>query len=351
MPQFRENTTVSAVIWRFRDGRAGHENQVVGLSEAIARHCNAKFCDIYLDRSLRGLKSLLPGRLSFASRLPAPDLLIGAGHSTHLPLLTFQKRYGGKTVVIMKPSLPTTFFDLCLIPVHDKLLFQPPNVILTEGSLNRIRPSAQQDLRQGIVLIGGPSRHFSWSNEEVLRQVLSVTQSESIHWTLATSDRTPAGFVRAWRTRVPKIPLVTPQECSVQWLPEQLARCGVAWVTCDSMSMIYEALTAGSRVGLLELPTTTAGRVAGAIRRLTETARVTSWSQWMNGQSLPVQNASFSESDRCSVAVVQRCLATSTVPAHRRTKDVIAGRLSLESSGPPLSGLANFASGIQIPVS
>ena len=148
MPQPDEFTSASAVVWRFRDGRAGHENQVVGLSEAIARNCNVQICDIYLNRSLRGLKSLLPNRVSFAAKLPAPHLLIGAGHATHLPLLTFQQRFGGKTVVIMKPSLPTPLFDLCLIPAHDRLIFQPGNIVRTEGSLNRIQPSAEQDSRR-----------------------------------------------------------------------------------------------------------------------------------------------------------------------------------------------------------
>ena len=235
MPQPDKFTSASAVIWRFRDGRAGHENQVVGLSEAIARNCNAQICDIYLNRSLRGLKSLLPQRLSFATSLPAPDLLIGAGHATHLPLLTFQQRFGGRTVVIMKPSLPTALFDLCLIPAHDKLMFQPRNVVRTEGSLNRIQPSTQQDSGRGIFLVGGPSRHFAWSDENVLRQIQSITQEGRMQWTLATSERTPENFVQIWRTQIPEIPLVTSQECYARWLPEQLAKCGTAWVTCDSM--------------------------------------------------------------------------------------------------------------------
>jgi uncharacterized protein len=308
MPQSNESTPVSAVIWRFRDGRTGHENQVVGLSEAIARNCNAQFFDVYLNRSLRGLKSFLPNRLSFASNLPAPDLLIGAGHSTHLPLLTFQKRFGGKTVVIMKPSLPTALFNLCLIPAHDNLMFQPCNVLRTEGSLNRIQPATQQDSRRGIFLIGGPSRHFAWSDEDVLRQILSVTQKESMQWTLATSERTPESFVRAWRNQIREIPLVTSQECSSQWLPEQLAECGVSWVTCDSMSMIYEALTAGTRVGLLELPRLNDDRISRNIHRLVATGRTVTTNQWLAGRKLPIPARPFSEANRCASMIVNRFL-------------------------------------------
>ncbi len=338
MPQPNENTSVSAVVWRFRDGRAGHENQVVGLSEAIARNVDAQFCDIYLNRSLRGLKSLLPNRLSFATNLPAPDLLIGAGHSTHLPLLTFQQRFGGKTVVIMKPSLPTALFDLCLIPIHDNLVFQPGNVVRTEGSLNRIQPSTRQDTRHGIVLIGGPSRHFAWSDENVIRQILSITQNEHLQWTLATSERTPESFVQAWRSQVPEIPLVTSQECSSHWLPEQLASCGMTWVTCDSMSMIYEALTAGTRVGLLELPQLHNDRISRNVQRLVASGLTVTTSQWLSGRRLPIQIGPFSESNRCATIIAERLLqSVVSEPVFRLSTDLLKASSVAANSALPLS--------------
>lgn len=308
MPPRVDKTSVSAVIWRLRDGRAGHENQVLGLSEAIARSCHVQFCDIYLNRSLRGVKSLIPNRLSFARNLPAPDLLIGAGHSTHVPLLTFQKRFGGKTVVIMKPSLPTALFDLCLIPKHDNLMFRPGNVIRTEGSLNRIQPSTHHDFKRGIVLVGGPSRHFAWSDECVMKQIITIMQKDRLQWTVATSDRTPESFVQEWRRQHSEIPLVTAQECSPQWLPEQLANSGVAWVSCDSMSMIYEALTSGTRLGLLELPAMTQDRISQNIQRLCGTGLTVTTSQWLAGRKLPMPARPFSESNRCSEIVVERFL-------------------------------------------
>jgi mitochondrial fission protein ELM1 len=303
-----ENTLVSAVIWRLLDGRAGHENQVVGLSEAIARCCAVQFCDIYINRSFRGMKSLLPNRLSFAKGLPAPDLLIGAGHSTHLPLLTMQRQFGGKTVVIMKPSLPTMLFDLCLIPAHDNLRFPHGNVIRTEGSLNRIQPSTQHDLRQGMILIGGPSRHFAWSDVLLMKQIRDITQRQNLDWTLATSARTPDSFIRAWRQQIPEIPFVESGHCSPQWLPNRLAQCGECWVTCDSMSMIYEALTSGTRVGLLELPAIAHDRISRNIQRLCANGIVMSATHWFAGHKLPMPIKTFSESNRCSAMIIDRLL-------------------------------------------
>ena len=52
-------------------------------------------------------------------RLIKPDIAIGAGHKTHLYLLAIKRCFGAKIVVILKPSLPLKFFDLCVIPKHD----------------------------------------------------------------------------------------------------------------------------------------------------------------------------------------------------------------------------------------
>ena len=314
-----ESTPASAVIWRLRDGRSGHENQVIGLTDAIARRVSVQAFDLNIGRCQSGLRSLIPGRLSFANSLPAPDLLIGAGHATHLPLLTCQTRFGGKTVVAMKPSLPTALFDLCLIPTHDNLIFQPDNVVRTEGALNRIRPSAEHDSGKGLLLIGGPSKHFLWSDDALMDQIGQVVQKSRVCWTVATSERTPDSFIQRWRTQAPEIPLVPSQACSSQWLPQQLAQCGVAWVTCDSMSMIYESLTAGTRVGLLELPVIRRDRITRNIQRLCGMGWGVTSRQWLAGRKLPTLSQQFSESDRCSAIVVDRLLSpSSSVLTHQR---------------------------------
>ncbi|MBC7966655.1 MAG: mitochondrial fission ELM1 family protein [Fuerstia sp.] len=327
-----ESPSDSAVIWRLLDGRSGHENQVIGLTEAISRTRAVHFFDIYINQSLRGLRSLIPGRLSFAESLPAPDLLIGAGHATHLPMLASQKRFGGKTVVVMKPSLPTALFDLCLIPAHDNLMFQPGNVVRTEGALNRIRPSAEHDSGKGLLLIGGPSKHFLWSNDAVVDQIRDVVQQRGVCWTVATSERTPDSFIRRWRTEAPEIPLVTAQECSSDWLPERLAQCGVVWVTCDSMSMIYESLTAGTRVGLLELPVIRRDRITRNIQRLCGMGWGVTSRQWLAGHKLPTLNRQFSESDRCSAIVMDRLLRPSSslsTPPRKQLPDFLPAQAAV----------------------
>ncbi|HED18047.1 MAG TPA: hypothetical protein ENI74_00900, partial [Gammaproteobacteria bacterium] len=49
------------------------------------------------------------------------------------------------------------------------------------------------------------------------------------------------------------------------WLPDRLAEAGEVWVTEDSVSMIYEALTAGTRVGLLKVMRRRPDRITSGI--------------------------------------------------------------------------------------
>ncbi len=53
------------------------------------------------------------------------------------------------------------------------------------------------------------------------------------------------------------------------------------WVTADSVSMVYESLTAGCRVGLIELtPAAGDSRVMRGMAKLVETQRVTPFGEW-----------------------------------------------------------------------
>lgn len=344
----RERTTV---IWRFLDGRPGHENQVRGLSEALERIRSVEVFDVFVDDGMKGLRSFLPSRLLPMASFPAPDLLIGAGHSTHLPLLACSRRYGGRTVVIMKPSLPVALFDLCLIPEHDTLRFQSGNVVRTEGALNRIRPSDKQNADHGLILIGGLSKHFHWSDDRIAQQIEHIIERTHIQWTIAASERTPMSFLQHMQTKCPDVRPMIPDKTSAEWLPNQLKRSGTVWVTCDSMSMIYEALTAGAQVGLLELDPTSRGRISSNIRRLIRSSLVTASSDWLQGRPLLASAKSFSEADRCSRIVVERCLLpNSPVTTGFRIADLLSVPSSGKVANANLRGLGSLISEIRIPL-
>ena len=81
-------------------------------------------------------------------------------------MLNARRVRGGKVVVLMKPSLPAAWFDLCVIPAHDRPR-RADNILVTRGVLNRVRHDGCKDARAGLILVGGPSAHVTWSGAAV----------------------------------------------------------------------------------------------------------------------------------------------------------------------------------------
>ena len=76
-----------------------------------------------------------------SANLPPPDLILGAGHATHLVLWWLARKHRTQSIVMMKPSLPMAWFSLCLVPAHDfRVPPQGENLIVTQGALNRVAP-------------------------------------------------------------------------------------------------------------------------------------------------------------------------------------------------------------------
>ncbi len=293
----------SRVVWVVSDGKPGHLNQSLGLAEALARATPTTIHTLPALPAWRVLLALLLKRFP-GPVLPAPDLIVGAGHATHLTLLAARRARGGRAVVLMKPSLPRRCFDLCMVPRHDGLAGDA-HTLVTEGALNRIRPAAARDRGHGLILIGGASRHFDWDSDAIQLQIKSIlARTPDTQWTLTTSRRTPADFLEA----LPPFPnlSVTPHTAtSPEWLPAQLTRCGTAWVTPDSASMVYEALTAGAEVGVFDLPVNPKSRVGWAISELAEAQRITRFVSWCAHGALHPNLQPLAEADRCAVWILE----------------------------------------------
>ncbi|KAB2322374.1 hypothetical protein F8A86_03800 [Betaproteobacteria bacterium SCN1] len=285
------------VIWIVSDGKPGHLNQTRGLADALVR---ATAVETHIVPALPIWRATLTGLLGRfpALDLPAPDLILGAGHATHLTMLAARRTHGGRTVVLMKPSLPRRFFDLVIAPAHDGLKTDA-RTWATEGAINRIVPSTTSaQPAQGLILIGGPSPHFEWNNDAIQVQIRSLlARLPELHWTLATSRRTPPDFL-AQLPRHEALKTVRPETTTPGWLPAQLAASRIVWVTPDSASMVYEALTAGADVGVFDLPVNPKSRVGWAIAGLADNRRITRFIQWCAHGTLHPNQTPLAEADR-----------------------------------------------------
>jgi mitochondrial fission protein ELM1 len=292
------------IFWLLGDGKPGHENQSLGLADAIARQTPCEVHRISIAGK-RGLPARIQAAVQASAGLPRPDLIIAAGHATHPSLLWLARKHRAKSIVLMRPSLPMGWFDLCIVPSHD--FKNPPrreNVIVTQGALNRVAPPDGGERSGGLILIGGPSRTHGWDGEKLLSALTEITATGT--WQLTDSRRTPAGFLDEIRKRLPAVEVFPHQQTPPDWLPAKLAAAESAWVTEDSISMIYEALTSGASVGLLPMPRNqNHSRVLRGLERLVADGFLSPFAEWQNVRQLKEPPSILREADRCAALAVR----------------------------------------------
>lgn len=297
-------------IWILSDGKPGHENQSLGLTEALGRRREVRISKIKLGGKNSHLSCLKTAWLASEALRP-PGLIIGAGHATHAAMLGLTRKTGVPCVLLMKPTLPSAFFDLCLIPEHDLRGRRGADcVIPTKGALNRVPPPGTAPRHGGLILLGGPSASHGW-DAEALRSAIDaiVLAGKDRPWRITDSRRSPAGCLEALSRACPALAAYPHASTGRDWLPQRLAEAAEVWVTEDSVSMIYEALSSGARVGLLPAPALKkSGRIARGIARLVDEGFVTRFADWSPDSDLSAPPRILREADRCAEIVIKRLL-------------------------------------------
>lgn len=266
------------VVWLLSDDKPGHKNQLRGLAERLESLADAQvvWIDVH-QHPVSWLKALLGS--APAINAPWPNIIVAAGSSTHRLLLACRKRYGAMTVVLMRPGFPRRWVDLAIIPAHDNPP-EHPRVLETRGVLNAARPQETPvHDRRGLILIGGPSRHYIWNNDDIFRQILTLCEEyPDWTWSLTTSRRTPSSLVQRFEDlSLDNITFYHHEQTAAAWLPSALAGSRVAWVSPDSVSMVYESLTASLPVGLFRLTPRRRSRIVNGLRDLQAKGLVVSW--------------------------------------------------------------------------
>ena len=246
------------VVWRLLDGTVGHQKQTQACVEALAAVRDLECVDIPVTTgALTYLLRWVAGRSLFPDA-KTPDLILGAGHRTHLPLLLAKRQQSAPAVVVMTPSLPRRWFDVIIAPehdYHDKTV--PDNVITTLTALAPVVES-YPDASKGLILLGGVSKHFDWIDRQVIDAVRQLVNAYGcdVQWQLSTSRRTPAPLLNELKdlcADLGNLQVFDYRELSAGWLAAELKTAGKVWVTSDSASMLAEALQTQADVGLLQL--------------------------------------------------------------------------------------------------
>ncbi|MCF4150669.1 mitochondrial fission ELM1 family protein [Dethiosulfovibrio sp. F2B] len=307
------------------DGIRGHLHQSEGIARWISRNTGADIVRMDVPKYGGGRRALLLKLLG--RRLPKLDrlgtrrwlhwtgekglallecyrkalderglsgsdsLVISTGSSAAPFCLALSKVMGGKSCVVMTPSvIGVEPFDYGVVPSHDGIC--GGSAIETLGAPNFVSPedlerSAEKLLRDHPgseekwgVLVGGDDQNYrldaTWADMTV-GVLLRIAEERGLSLYITTSRRTSLETEKRIREickdndRVSMLLLAS--ESDENPVPGILGACDRVFCTEDSVSMISEAATSGSKVYLLRV-----GRQPGWRRFAQEfTVRLIKW--------------------------------------------------------------------------
>ena len=280
----------SLSIWVVSDGRAGIENQALGLAEAVQRLTPAIITVKRIrwrpraDKLPVFLKSMALLDPSSDPVVPGPDeawpdLWIATGRAT-LPLsLAIRRKSGGRTFVVQTqdPRLSPTRFDMVVAPAHDELAGD--NVFRITGSPHRVTPAriaaAAADMAGRItplplprvaVLVGGRSAAFDLPEAhaaDLADRIARAIRATGGSLLLTFSRRTPAAARAVIIDRLGKLPGLIWDERGPNPYFAFLGAADHVLVTEDSANMAAEAAATGRPVHVLPMvPRRSGGKFA-----------------------------------------------------------------------------------------
>ncbi len=314
-----EKSKIALWIGVFYDGRPGHEKQTQGILDSLSKRIPIFTTEFIIERksmineAVNWLLYFLIPQRSLDKQEQKFDLLIGTGSRTHIPMLELKKKYGIPVITAMSPSpLLLNRFDLCFVPVHDGLSDRT-NVCQTIGPPNVSTVGDHHDSDKGLILIGGiDEKSHYWNSDILKKQLLNLFNDPTVRqWTVASSPRTPkqtcemVEIVAGNNQNVSFFPFETTEK---GWIEQQYNLNKYIWVTADSMSMVYEALSAGCHVGLLPVKWR---KEKSKFRRsenfLIDQGYVIAFDAWISdkGKKWPSKGG-LNEADRCAQEIIKR---------------------------------------------
>ena len=237
-------------IWWFKDSKIGHEKQVHAILGNLALTQSLDIEEIFVTNPV-WLELFLYFLKIKPKKNSIPDIIIGAGSKTTIPMLRYKTNNKTKVISVMKPQFYESKFDLIFAPRHD-FKKVPDNVFTYIGSLSKINLSKNlEDV--GLIIIGGTNKHFNFDDNYLITQIdFIVSLFPHIDWIVFNSRRTPKSFNEKVQKNISIAKFVNVNE-NFEPLDEYLAKAKLKFVTPDSVNMIFESLSSSGETYLFDL--------------------------------------------------------------------------------------------------
>ncbi|MFN2355088.1 MAG: ELM1/GtrOC1 family putative glycosyltransferase [Desulfopila sp.] len=312
------NANNKLVIGAFYDGRPGHEKQTRG----IVRQLQAKIPMESVAVAVPSLtKTQQAGQwLHYLGALPSdPEwdlarcgVLLGTGTQTHLAMLRQKKHFGIPTVTCMTPAFSiASDFDLIFAPQHDNV-GHAENIFTTIGPPGVTWNKTNHLPERVLVLIGGPAKNnLVWRTDHIVESVTKIArQNLDKVIVVSSSPRTPLQTVAALTTLADEfchLYFYDYRQTPNGWVEQEYDRCAQVWVTGDSMSMMYEALSSGCRVGLIPVQwRRTHSKYIRSEQYLKKQGFIVDLHAYLHGIAEWKNETQLNEASRCADEIIRR---------------------------------------------
>ena len=255
------------VYW-FQDSKTGHLKQVQALLDQLKKEIELSVTTIHCSNQESFLEML-----SDEDQFDGPTILIGAGHDVYSKILQAKKylqKFISKdifSIAVLRPSYKLNSFDLIIAPEHD---FQkrslPKNIILFQGALAATSQNPI-DENKAIIAIGGPSKHYKFNQEILMKQLQYIISVHPKHeFKIYNSRRTPDSLNIKLKERLNNFlnaKFIDLNSTESDTFQDSLNKSSLKFVTPDSSNLVFEALSAMGQTYLIQIEKPTYRRMFG----------------------------------------------------------------------------------------
>lgn len=302
----------------FLDTRPGHRKQTLGVLDALKDLTGLQTIEIPVphlalrEEVVKWMKYFTVPAPGCSADLRGCDFIIGTGSRTHIPMLACKKKFRIPVITCMAPTaLLRGRFDLCFVPQHDGIR-AADNIFYTDGPPNLSRSKGLHDFNRGLILIGGrDEKSHQWDDTAIIDGVARLLKQEkSITWTISSSPRTPEktnSGIEGLAAQFENSSFVRFSDTGPGWIEKEYDSNKTVWVTADSISMIFEALSAGCRVGVFPVNWKHKNnKFQRCVDDLCSRGLLVSFDAWKKGQSGWSLTRPLNEAQRCAREILIR---------------------------------------------
>ena len=237
------------ICW-FKDSKIGHEKQVHAILDNLALTQDLLIEEIYISNPV-WLELFLYLLKIKPKQDSIPDIIIGAGSKTTIPMLRHKIYSKTKVISVMKPQFFESKFDLIVAPRHDYKVV-PNNVFTYIGSIAKVNINPElEDI--GLIVVGGLNKHFNFDDDYLISQIdFVISLFPNTKWIVFNSRRTPKSFNERIKksTSIEKFIDVT---TNFEPLSDYLPKAKFKFVTPDSVNMKFESLSSSGETYLFDM--------------------------------------------------------------------------------------------------